>query len=198
VGAAAALGGLLVYELALTLSGRLTLDTGWGRVVRPLGPQVVRIEAPRGLVFELLALPYLSPSPPRRLREKIQVLDRGESMALAAHRTKVAFFTSVTVETVRFEPPERVSFRLVRGPVPYAAEEFRLRERDGGTELTYSGELGADFWLVGRFTAAIAKKRWEAVVAASLQELKAAAEAAATRLAQRPQPQARRPTGAGR
>lgn len=172
---------LLVYELFLAMTGRLTLDTGWGRVTRQLGPRVVSIAAPRTLVFDQVSLPYLSPHPPRRLREKIEVLERGDTMVLAAHRTRVGFLTSVTVEAVRFEPPERVSFRLVRGPVPYAAEEFRLEEAKGATVLTYAGELGADFWIVGRLTAALAKKRWEAAVAASLEELKDAAEAAAAR-----------------
>jgi hypothetical protein len=30
------------------------------------------------------------------------------------------------VETVRFTPPERVDFRLVRGPVPHVVETFLL------------------------------------------------------------------------
>jgi hypothetical protein len=54
------------------------------------------------------------------------------------------------VETVRFTRPERVDFRLVRGPVPLIIEEFVLRDNDGGTELIYNGELGTDLWDLGR------------------------------------------------
>lgn len=72
-------GGML-----LIATGTLTLDTGWGRRSRALGPQVVRIAAPRQLVFELVAAPY-GIDPPRAFREKIEVLDRGRDMVLAAH-----------------------------------------------------------------------------------------------------------------
>jgi len=43
--------------------------------------------------------------------------------------------TATTVETVTFDRPRRVAFRLVRGPVPHVTEEFMLSEHDGGTEL---------------------------------------------------------------
>ena len=51
-----------------------------------------------------------------------------------------------TVETVRFTPPERIDFRLVRGPVPHVVEAFVLTEQAGGasTQLAYHGEIGAD------------------------------------------------------
>jgi hypothetical protein len=53
-----------------------------------------------------------------------------------------------TVETVRFTRPERVDFRLVRGPVPHVVEAFTLEEQpDGaGTLLVYQGQLAADLW----------------------------------------------------
>jgi hypothetical protein len=38
-------------------------------------------------------------------------------MVLAAHFTPITFGVATTVETVRFERPERVDFRVVRGPV---------------------------------------------------------------------------------
>jgi hypothetical protein len=39
-------------------------------------------------------------------------------MVLAAHFTDVGRLLATTLETVRFEPPIRVHFRLVRGLVP--------------------------------------------------------------------------------
>ena len=53
--------------------------------------------------------------------------------------------TATTLETITFDRPHRVSFRLVRRPVPHVAEQFALTEHSGTTTLTYSGELGTDF-----------------------------------------------------
>jgi hypothetical protein len=72
------------------------------------------------------------------------------------------------VETVRFTRPERVDFRLVRGPVPHVVEAFVLTERPaGGTLLAYQGEIGADLWAAGRRWCALVAGRWEHTVAAS-------------------------------
>ena len=168
---------LLSGGMVLVASGRLTLDTGWGRRTRALGPQVVRIAAPRQLVFEMVAAPY-GIDPPRAFREKIEVLDRGRDMVLAAHRTKIGRLTAVTVETVTFASPERIGFHLVRGPVPFVVEQFVLSELEGGTltQLEYTGELGTDGWTVGAAWGARVARRWEDVVARSLAELKSAAE----------------------
>lgn len=167
----------------LVVTGRLTIDTGWGRRVRPLGPQTVMIEAPRALVLELVGVPYLAERPPRALRDKVEVVDRGEGMVLAAHKTNSGKFTTVTMETVVFAPPEEIRFRLVRGPVPYVTERFLLREAHAGTttELLYEGELGTDGWALGAWWGNVVGARWERAVAGSLEELRAAAEAQARR-----------------
>jgi hypothetical protein len=102
-------------------------------------------------------------------------------MVLAAHRTRSRRFTTVTVETVTFDEPERIGFLLVRGPVPYVRESFVLRELDGGTELRYEGELGADGWALGSWWARVVAARWEAAVAASLSTLTASAATMAAR-----------------
>jgi hypothetical protein len=56
--AAAAAGGVVCYRLVV--SGDLTLDTGVGRTLRPLGPLAVAITAPRTTVFDVIAEPYLA------------------------------------------------------------------------------------------------------------------------------------------
>jgi hypothetical protein len=56
-------------------------------------------------------------------------------MVLAEHFTSVGPLVTTTLETVRFEPPELIHFRLVRGPLPYVVEKFRLRETGEVTEL---------------------------------------------------------------
>ncbi|HET6750582.1 MAG TPA: SRPBCC family protein [Actinomycetes bacterium] len=159
-----------------TVTGRLTLDLGWGRSRRPLGPLAVTIAAPRELVFDVIAAPYLDRTP-TAMAGTLRVLERGSDMVLAEHYTPVRRgLVATTVETVRFTRPERVSFRLVRGPVPYVAEEFVLEEGDGVTTLHYHGELAADLWAFGRWWGGVVGERWDAAVAASLAKIGAEAE----------------------
>lgn len=160
--------------------GGLTVDLGVGRTVRPLRPLVVPIAAPRETVFDVVAAPYLG-RPTRALAEKLRVLERGEDLVLAAHFTKVGKRVATTVETVRFERPERVHFRLVRGPVPHVVEEYALRETSEGTELTYTGELGTDLWAVGRWWGDRVAAKWEAAVEGSLAAVRTEAERQAAR-----------------
>jgi hypothetical protein len=167
--------GLLGAGSVLTVRGALTLDLGIGRTTRPLGPLTVRIEAPRELVFDIIAAPYLGRTP-RALASKLQVVERGSDMALAAHFTEVGRLVATTLETVRFERPGRVHFRLVRGPVPHVVEQFELRDSAGATELEYSGELGADLWALGRWWGGQVARRWESAVQDSLAAVKAEAE----------------------
>src|SRR5262245_66250962 len=112
-------------------SGELTLDTGVGRTVRPLGPIIVVIGAPREMVFDVIAAPYLGRTP-RAMAGEITVLERGADMVLAAHRTRVGErLVATTVETVRFTAPATVDFRLVRGPVPHVVAQFTLHAEAG-------------------------------------------------------------------
>jgi hypothetical protein len=175
-GVAATLGGVF----ALLVRGELTIDIGVGRTLRPLGPLTWRIEAPREVVFDVIAAPYLDRTP-QALQSKLRVLEPGTDMVLAEHFTRVGPMVATTLETVRFERPQRVSFRLVRGPVPHVIEEFLLRKTDSGTELDYSGELGTDLWALGRWWGERVARRWEAAVQGSLKEVKAEAERRAAR-----------------
>jgi len=173
--ALAALGGTGVVFYALFVRGSLTVDIGIGRRVRALGPLVWYVAAPRELVFEVLSAPYLQRTP-RALESKLRVLERGKDMVLAEHFTPVGPAVTTTLETVRFEPPERVHFRLVRGPVPFVVEQFDLRETSEGTALEYSGQLGTDLWAIGGWWGRLVAPRWEAAVQTSLAAVKAEAE----------------------
>jgi hypothetical protein len=175
-----ALGGVGLGLYALLVRGSLTFDLGIGRTVQPLGPFTWQIAAPRELVFEVISSPYLLRTP-RALEHKLRVLERATDMVLAEHFTPVGPVVTTTLETVRFEPPERVHFRLVRGPVPYVAERFALRDVAGSTELEYNGELGTDLWALGRAWAALVAPRWEAAVHRSLAAVKEEAERRAAR-----------------
>lgn len=185
---AGVLAGPLVLSAGaygLLVRGRLTLDLGWGRSFHPLGPLRVTIAAPRELVFEVMAAPYLGRAP-RAVREKVEVLERAGEMVLAAHRTPVGRFVAVTVETVRLSRPDRIDFRHVRGPVPHVVESFLLREAGGGTEVIYEGELGVDLWAAGRWWGGRLVPLWERIVGGSLEEVRAAAEARAAARGRRP------------
>jgi hypothetical protein len=163
------------------VTGDLVMDLSIGRTIRPLGPIDSRIEAPRELVFDVIAAPYLA-SPPSSLAEKIQVLERSEEMVLAVHRTPVREgLVATTVETVRFERPGAIYFRLLRGPVPHVIERFELTEDEDATLFHYEGELGVDLWAIGRWWGDLVALRWEDAVRGSLAEITRIAEMRAAR-----------------
>lgn len=164
----------------LVVRGALTLDLDLGRRIRPLGPISRTIAAPPETVFDVIAAPYLGRTP-RAMHDKLHVLERGSDMVLAAHFTNAGRLTTTTVETVRFERPEHVSFRLVRGPVPHVMETYELRKATAGTEFLYSGELGADLWRLGEWWAERVARPWEHAVAESIDSIQAEAERRAGR-----------------
>jgi hypothetical protein len=157
------------------VAGDLSLDLDVGRTVRPLGPIELRVQARREVVFDVIAAPYLG-TMPASLEGKIEILERSDQMVLAAHRTPVGGAVATTVETVRFERPSAVHFRLVRGPVPLALEAFLLEVDGEETVLRYRGELHADLWGIGRWWGGLVARRWDQAVASSLEQIKAFAE----------------------
>jgi hypothetical protein len=171
-----ALGLLLAVLIGAWLIGRLTIDLGWGRTRHALGPIELMIDAPRAVVFDVVASPYLGRTP-RELREQLEVLERGSDLVVAAHHTRLSLLTSTTVESVRFEAPERISFRLLRGVAPSVTEEFTFEETDARTVMGYRGELAMDFWIFGRLAGRfLVKPTWEKVVRSHLGDVKAMAE----------------------
>jgi hypothetical protein len=174
-------GSLLAAGAALVARAGLTLDIGVGRRLRPLGPIALDIAAPPEVVFDVIAAPYLGRTP-HALRSKLEVLERGADLVLAAHFTPIApRLTVTTVETVRFERPHRVSFRLVKGPVPRVLERYELRPTDVGTAFEYHGELGTDLWALGALWASVVAPSWEQTVASSLEGVRVEAERRASR-----------------
>jgi hypothetical protein len=159
----------------LLSSGALTLDLGIGRRVRPLGPVVETIAAPREVAFDVIAAPYLGRTP-RTLEDKLQVWERGSDMVLAAHFTPVKCGVATTVETVRFERPDRIDFRLVRGPVPHVVESFLLEQNGDRTELRWEGELGTDLWALGAWWGDRVALAWDRTVRESLRSIATEAE----------------------
>ena len=181
---AAVAGSLLVAGGALVARAGLTLDIGIGRRLRPLGPIALDIAAPPELVFDVIAAPYLGRTP-RALQRKLEVIERGTDLVLAAHFTPVApGLTVTTLETVNFERPQRVTFRLLKGPVPHVIEHYELRVSSTGTAFEYRGELGTDLWALGTWWGAIVAPSWERTVANSLNDIRTEAERRAQRESQ--------------
>jgi hypothetical protein len=185
--AVGALGALLIALMAgmflLLAMGRIHLDLGWGRSLHELGPIIVGIAAPREIVFEIIAAPYLGRTPGG---SGIEVLARSDALVVATHHTRVHFYTARTVEVLDFEPPTRIRFRHLTGPVPHAVEEFALEEIGEDTELRYAGELGIDFFVLGRIAGRYwVRPQWERVVREHLEDLKQRAEQTARRRRER-------------
>lgn len=143
---------------------------------RALGPQRVRIAAPRDVVFSVIEGPYRRT--PRAMAHKLEVLEHHEDRVLAAHHTPVMGGRRrvTTTEWVTFLPPGRITFELVKGPVASVTEAYDLTDSDGVTELVYTGELGTTGGLLGALWGAQVAKTWEKTVAASLADAKAEAE----------------------
>ena len=173
--AGSALGFAARKTYRLLTSGALTLDLGVGRRLQPLGPLLQPIRAPQELVFDVIAGPYLGKTP-RALADRLHVWERGGDMVLAAHYTQVKCGITTTLETVRFQRPDRIDFRLVRGPVPHLVESFLLTPTGAGTELHWQGELGTDLWAIGQWWGGRVARTWTHAVRMSLHELAAEAE----------------------
>lgn len=159
----------------LVARGAVTIDTGYRRPTRQLGPVTTRIDAPRETVFDVISNPYLGRQS-KAMAEKLEVWERGSDMVLAAHHTAVKCGVTTTVETVRFTRAERIDFRVVRGPVPHVSESFVLSETNGQTDLVWEGQLGTDFGALGARWGAVVARSWEGAVRRSMKAIASEAE----------------------
>jgi hypothetical protein len=171
--------GVTAGTYILLVRGALTLDLGVGRRTLQLGPLAATMHAPSDVVFDVIAGPYLGRTP-QALADKLHVLERGTDMVIAEHFTPAlgGRVVSTTVESVRFERPNRVSFRLLRGPVPLVTETFDLTAGDRGdtTEFAYRGELSTDLWSLGAWWGRTVARHWERAVVSSMQSIQQEAE----------------------
>ena len=181
----ASAAGVATLAYQLVVVGKVTVDLDVGRRTRSLRCDPIDVAAPRELVFDVLMGPYAE-RPSRAMAEKVTVLERGGSMLLAAHRTPVrGGLVATTVETVRLTRPDRIDFRLVRGPVPHVVETFQLddisdvdadTDASSHTRVTYTGELGTDLWALGAWWGDQVAAAWEQAVVVSLAAAKTEAE----------------------
>ena len=71
-------GGAAGLGYYLLVTGKLNIDVGWGRRVRPLGPFSVQVAAPAATVFDMIAAPYLGRTP-RAMAAHLRVIERGKT-----------------------------------------------------------------------------------------------------------------------
>ena len=142
----------------------------------------VTIKAPRELIYQ-----KMSSFGRGRLQgdnnESSRVISRDGNNIVAEFKTRAGLFTYTTTERVTLDPPERITFVHLKGPLQYAREEFLFSERDDGTELVYNGEFNwhrfpVVGWLVGRF---YVKPMFERVLQKHMHQIKVACEARAAR-----------------
>ena len=147
-----------------------------------LSTHCVFIKAPRQMVFEMLTA-FGKGRLAGNNAESSKVILRNGNDIIAEFRTKAGLRTYVTLEQVTLDPPERIAFKHLNGPLVCVEEEFLLKEVDGGTELVHQGEfewkripiLG---YLVGRL---YVKWMFERLMVKHMEELKQGIEARAAR-----------------
>lgn len=130
-----------------------------------LARQRVTVAAPRGLCFEVVA-------------------SAGEALERRPDGAKVVRFTTTvgrravpTIELVVTEPPERIRYSWLEGPLPEVNEVISFADAGSGTELVYEGSFragrGPIGWLYGRF---VVKPVFERLVRKHLQQAKEVSE----------------------
>ena len=73
--------------------------------------------------------------------EPSRVISKDGNRLVVEFKSKVGLFTYTTLEEIILEPPERITFRHIEGPLHYAWERFTFTDVDGDTELTHEGEF---------------------------------------------------------
>ena len=139
----------------------------------PLPSLSLPIDARPELVFQLIRAVGQGPD-----AKHARVVERpAPDRAIVEFMTSLPLWTVRTLEEVVFIPPDRITYRLLRGPLPEVHEEFRLEAADGGTVLRYSGTFRAhEPWprtLVDRL---VVPRLYRRAVLKTMQGIKRAAE----------------------
>ena len=133
----------------------------------------VLIGAPREMVFQ-----KMSSFGRGRLKgdnsESCRVISRDGNTLIAEFKTRAGPFSYTTIEQVTLEPPDRIIFKHLKGPLHYAWEEFVFNDVDGDTELIHNGEfIWHWFPLIGWLSGILyTRPTFERAVARHMQEIK--------------------------
>lgn len=142
----------------------------------------VLIKAPRELVFQMM-----SSIGSGRIKgdnnESSKVLCRDGNHLIAQFRTKAGPLWYTTIEEIDFEPPERITFKHLSGPLHYAWEEFVYNDVDGDTEVIHNGEfIWHPFPVIGKLAGLMyTRPAFERVIDKHMKVIKDAAEERAAR-----------------
>ena len=139
-----------------------------------LAKQKVRIAAPRELVFQMLSA-IGKGNLPGAEGESSSVVERDGDNIVAEFVTVSGKRTYRTLENVVLYPPERITYSHLQGPLTSSDEEFLLQEVEGGTELSYHGEIECKLrWMPGMgWLAALlyARPKYNTVIRAHMKRL---------------------------
>ena len=142
----------------------------------------VLIKAPCELVFQ-----KMSSFGRGRLKgdnnESSRVICRDDNHLVAEFKTKAGPFSYTTIEEIHLEPPKRITFKHLKGPLHFAQEEFIFRDVDGDTELEHRGEFIWHWfpiigWLAGRL---YTKPMFERTIRKHMQQILVSCEERASR-----------------
>ena len=147
-----------------------------------LTPQRLFVKAHRELLYQMVSAIGRGRLPGSSTMSSKLVSRDGDTL-VAEFYTKVGKSMVTTLEEVTLYPPERISYRWIKGQVKCVYEEFLLfREVDGGAELVHCGEFDLKIPIFGGLIGRLfVKPRFERVVLEHMEELKEAAEARAAR-----------------
>jgi hypothetical protein len=136
-----------------------------------LKDRCVRVEAPRGLCFEVVA-------GAGRTRDVLSETER-----IVEFRTDYKGREVVTLERIELDPPVSIDYRWIEGPLPDVTETISFEEvGPRTTDMRYRGRFaprrGPFSWLVGRF---VIKPAFDRLVLELLNQAKEVAERRAAR-----------------
>ena len=139
----------------------------------------VTVHAPRSQVFQMF-MSLTEGRPPEGNGEGATVVEQDGNRLLVQFVSRDGRRIYRTLEEVHLFPPERITFRHLKGPLHHASEEFQLAEVAEGTCMTYRGQIecrmpwlpGAG-WLVARW---YVRPKYERLVSRHMAQLKEAVE----------------------
>ncbi len=142
----------------------------------------ILIKAPRELVFQMMSSIGRG-GIKGDTNESSSVLCRDGDHMIAQFKTKAGPMSYTTIEEIDFEPPERITFKHLSGPLHYAWEEFVYRDVDGDTEVVHNGEfIWHPFPLIGKLAGLMyTRPTFERVIEKHMKVIKDAAEERAAR-----------------
>lgn len=132
------------------------------------------INASPALVFQLIAAVGQGPD-----AAHARVLERPSPERAIVEFTTTVFGREVrTLEEVGFHAPERITYRLIKGPLPAVDEEFLVQPNGDGSLLRYRGTFQPHRpWARTIFDRLVVPRIYRKAVWSSMLQIKQAAEA---------------------